>query len=230
MQKIISLLIVILAFSASGQTSGRFTNLYKRIAIIKNGNERRVNDDAHYITFTGNGLYISDKNGNGLSNHLYRHISDRGGLHCYEGELSNGDYAEYFFSPNYDRINLKNNDEIHVYTKVNGNSTDAAWRQTASGNRNNANSQQAGAQYVPVNMPIYTPVNNGSSSSQSRPTRRTCTYCHGTGQTKGRTVDAPNYTGEAQAKQWCDICGRYVYPHVHIDTMCRVCNGKGYIE
>ncbi len=212
---LVTIIICLFVFASNAE---RNIVLYKRTAIVGQSGKRTVNDDAHYITFNRNGCYPSDKNGNAICDEFFRYVKDSNGMHCYAGESNNG-FSECYFSEKYDRINIKKNNETHVYIRERGNTTTASWRNTEySGN-------QSRNDYIPV----ISPASGTTPSQTNRPTTKICRYCNGTGQTKGRIVYAPDYTGNA-VRVWCDICGSSMYPHSHIDTMCKVCHGKGYIE
>lgn len=220
MRKGLSLIVWVITCVICCQYSYAQTRLYKRVMIIRNGTKNSVNDDAHFITFTKDGFYVSDQNGYGIGGNLIRHIKDDDGLHCYMGVID-GQHSEVFFSSDYSRINIKVNNQVNVYNREPGVTTTASMRV----NNNSGDSQ--GASYTPV---IINSNLGGSNSSGSRQAKeQTCPGCHGTGKDGDEITYRPDYTGK-QPDEYCSKCGKWGSPHYHRQKMCRVCNGRGTIR
>lgn len=200
------------------QNNSNTTRLYKRVSIVQNGSKKTTNDDAHFITFTKNGFYVSDSNGNTLGGNLIKFIKNENNLHCYSGVI-NGANTDVFFSNDYSRINIRYGDRTDVYQRELGKTTTASMRV----NGGNGNSRDY---YLP---PVQMSITPNTSSGTSTISPRQCQNCHGTGRDGDEIIYRTDYTGR-QADEYCSICGRWGSPHSHRTKMCRVCYGKGTIE
>ncbi len=193
------------------------TYLYKRVAIVKNGNRQTVNDDAHYLTFNKNGCYESDANGYSLGGDLIKFRKDENNIHCYYG---NGMYgpSHYYFSSNYERLNIKIDDETFVYERETNDRTTASFRKYEDVNGKNG-------------VMVITPpsvVSSGSSpsaSGSSSSSRQSdygyvdCTRCWGSGKCSLCNGSGWDYSLYTQEPTLCSSCeGRKI---------CVFCQGTG---
>ncbi len=80
---------------------------------------------------------------------------------------------------------------------------------------------------------VYIPPTSGSSGnssgSSSSSTRRQCPGCDGSGKGADQITYAPEYTGTS-SNVYCSTCGRTTSRHSHHRPLCRVCNGRGYVN
>lgn len=204
----------------SAQNHNGVTNLYRRILIVENNQKRTTNDDAHFITFTAKGFYTSDANGMSVGEQLIPFVKNEKSFHCYSG-FFNGQYSQVFFSSDYSRINVIQGNKTYVYQREPGITTTASMRPRPEiSNRANSN-------FIPNQSSM--PVLPTSSSGDTRPKRRMCTTCGGTGKYGEEIIYRNDYTGQ-QLNEYCSKCGRTTTPHYHREKMCRVCMGRGYIE
>lgn len=101
-------------------TAGAQTYYYEKIAVVENNVKRQASGDGHFITFTQNACYDSDKDGysEGLGKLHYEGMS-QSNLHCYHGHSYFGE-AYYFFASDRSRLNIQKSDgEILVYVRKN---------------------------------------------------------------------------------------------------------------
>jgi hypothetical protein len=212
MKYIISLLSSVLLLVGCPQLSGQ-TRLYKRIAIVTNGVRKAMNDDAHYITFTDQGCYWSDKAGLILGGAFARYIKDENNLHCYSELLSDGNTASLFFSNDYSRINVRyNGGKTHVYVReLNG--TTALYRKR--------NSTKTGNGSVSPPVIVNPVIGNGGRSSEPQSNKTTCLNCHGTGQCNQCLGKGYYLRQEGDVNVTCIICNG--------SGKCFVCHGRGYV-
>lgn len=220
----ISILLLLFAVFFSGclsaQNHNGITHLYKRILIVENNQKRATNDDAHFITFTAKGFYTSDANGMSVGEQLVPFVKNDKSYHCYSG-FFNGRHSHVFFSSDYSRINVTQGNKTYVYQREPGTSTTASMRPRPQ------NPSSASSNLTPPQPPMPTPPT--ISSGASRPIKRTCTVCGGTGKYGEEIIYRNDYTGR-QLNEYCSKCGRTTTPHYHREKMCRVCMGRGYIE
>ena len=208
-----SLLIFLLSiFDVNAQTY-----FYKRIKIVDRGKTTMVNDDAHYITFTTNRCYDSDKDGISQTSLSLKYIKKENGILCYYGNCIYGSDSYYYVSESKDRINVKNDNKIYVYARVSPHSNTAKLREDT---RNHAGYIQPIEQY-----PIY-PAK--TSQHKYRKKRRVCPGCNGTGRGMEQIIYAPQYTSDNQV--YCEICKAIRPQHSHYQPVCKTCYGKGYVE
>lgn len=196
------------------------TYRYKRIMIVnKGGQKTQCNDDEHYITFTSNGLYESDKNGYKQPNcDFIGHTFDKDGYHNFYGLGYHGK-SNFFFNSDYSRLNVKVVSTGTTYVYV---------RETGTSNATKRGIQQSVTGSITTGSPINLPhLNTNSGSTASK--RRECTACRGTGKGIDRIEYSTNYSGNDNST-YCSTCGRYMDRHVHIQQNCGVCHGKGYTE
>lgn len=203
---------------AVSQNNNYITRLYKRISVVQNNKKQSTNDDAHFITFTRNGFYVSDSKGYSLGGNLVKFVKNDNNLHCYRGVIDGVD-SEVFFSNDYSRINIKCGDVTCVYQREPGMTTTAEMR-------GRSKKSTTGQYYVAPVLPNVTP---NSTSTQRSSTRRVCPMCHGTGKGLDQKFYRPDVTGK-QANEYCSICKSWGSPHTHQQHMCRTCYGKGTVE
>jgi len=190
------------------------TYLYKRVMIVDNGNKMNKNDDAHYITFTDQGCYESDKDGFASEDRIIKFIKDENGNHYYYGSCIFGK-ADYYFSNDYSRLNIQlENNLIYVYQREPSGTTTAQLR------GDHKKSDSGGTIfYVPV--PTIN-GDNGTSGGTSSPKSSyiKCHTCNGTG-------NCSSCKGKGHSSIWgekyqkcmsCNGSGR-----------CTVCHGTGRI-
>lgn len=212
MKECLLLVLLLSMFDVNAQTY-----FYKRIKIVDGGKTTIVNDDAHYITFTTNRCYDSDKDGISHTSLSLKYIKKENGILCYYGNCIYGSDSYYYVSESKDRINVKNDNKIYVYTRTNPHNNTAKLR--------NDNRNQAG--YIPPvqQNPVY-PIK--SSQPKYRKKRRVCPGCNGTGKGVEQIIYAPQYTSNNQ--EYCEICKAIRPQHTHSQPVCRTCYGKGYVE
>lgn len=223
--KILYLITVVFAL-AIGSDAFSQTYLYKRVAIVKKGNRKTVNDDAHYLTFNKKGCYESDANGLSQGGELIRFRKKENNIHCYYGNSSFG-MAHYYFSNDFSRLNIRLDDNItYVYQRELSGKTTASKRVARS---NNSNEDRTYVTPPPViyngNISVGSGT-SGNSSSRSSSIYQTCKYCKGTGvctRCKGKCGDwrfIDTYTGDG-TKAWinCSSCNG--------NGRCSICLGTG---
>lgn len=66
--------------------------------------------------------------------------------------------------------------------------------------------------------------NPSTTSPRQQQTRTTCTYCNGWGKVFSSFNN--QYSGTTPPERWCEICGKYLWPHSH--QTCPSCGGSGY--
>lgn len=190
------------------------TFFYKRSQIINRGNVKKVNDDAHYITFTQSVCYDSDKNGISINSSNLKFIKKQNDILCYYGNSFWGADCYCYVSISKDRINFKKNNIIYVYEKINPKQNTAKLRKEHAQN----------------NIYIKSPLQNSTESNSSyRKKRKKCPACNGEGKGIDQIIYTPNYTGKSN-DIYCNICRRVMSNHTHHQSVCRTCHGKGYIE
>ena len=74
-----------------------------------------------------------------------------------------------------------------------------------------------------------TQINVAQPNSKRSSSRRTCTSCNGSGKGMSSKYYAPDYTGES-SDYYCKECNSWGSRHTHLQSSCKVCNGKGYID
>lgn len=191
-------------------TLAQNTYLYKRVMIVKDGILSNKNDDAHYIAFTDKGCYESDKKGFTTNQGFLEFVKNENNLHCYYGSCSFGK-AHYYFSADYNRLNVKLNDNlVYVYQIERSGKTNAKFRPMFSNN---------GGSGGLVSPPL---VNGGTSSGTSSggASHIKCTDCNGTGRCRhcnGRGTSI--LTGHTET---CVICGG--------SGSCKICFGRGRLR
>lgn len=195
------------------------TYLYKRVMIVKEGVRINKNDDAHYLTFTNNGCYESDKNGYSTSDKFLKFIKNENNLHCYYGSCSFGN-ANYYFSNDFSRLNIKLNDDlIYVYQR------ELSGRTTASLRTTSPSSNGGGVVFV-TPPPVVGGGTSGNDSNSSHSLYTKCTTCNGTGVCtgcNGRCGEWRNtgyYIG-TDTKSWIE-CGS-----CRGSGKCAICFGRG---
>lgn len=191
------------------------TYLYKRVMIVKNGQKKKVNDDAHYLTFNNKGCYESDRNGFSNTSDFIKFTKNENGLHCYYGKGYYGK-ANYYFSEDYSRLNVRINNVVYVYQRESANKVTASFRKPKS-EVNNA--------VIPY---IVYPENNsnGSHNKNTALQRKKCSFCNGRG-VNPVAVYSPNYSGRSNAV-YCSYCKEIKDAHHH--DKCPSCGGRGYTE
>lgn len=207
-------LILISLMSAYSQQKSR---LYKRVMVVDGQHKTSCNDDAHFLSFTNNGFYESDKNGNAIGSIFIEYVKDDNGYHCYAGVTPHG-YSMFYFTKDFSRMNMKCGNKTMVYQKETGTTTTALMRRHDSRNNKNNN--------APIS-PIYTSPTTTDYGSGNR--KRVCPGCNGTGKGSDEITYAPDYTGR-QLDVYCSVCGRVMSPHSHRTPMCMVCYGRGTVE
>ena len=193
------------------------TYLYKRVAIVKNGNRKATNDDAHYLTFNKSGCYESDANGYSLGGGLIKFRKNNNNLHCYYGQGAYG-LSHYYFSNNYGRLNIKTDEGTFVYEREASGNTTASLRKTDTGNSN-------GNVILVSPPPIISSETSSSSSSSSSSTRQSeygyvdCTHCYGSGKCSVCNGKGWVYSTYTQDPATCSSC--------HGRKNCVFCQGTG---
>lgn len=117
MKRYITSVILSLCFFLSAEAQ---TYYYEKIAVVENNVKRQASGDGHFITFTSNACYDSDKDGysEGFGTLHYEGMTSNN-LHSYHGRCYFGD-AYYFFASDRSRLNIKKSDgEILVYVRKN---------------------------------------------------------------------------------------------------------------
>ena len=213
MKKYLFIFLILTACTTNAQTY-----FYKRTSIINGNNVKKVNDDAHYITFNKSVCYDSDKNGISTNSLKLRFIKSSNNILCYYGECYWGTDSYYYVSTSKDRINLKNDNTIYVYERTTPQQNTAKLRNEHTQN----------------NMQIQAPQNNIFNNTQStnpslNKKRKVCPACNGKGKGMDQITYTPNYTGQSN-DIYCNICKRIMPDHTHHQPICRTCYGKGYIE
>lgn len=189
--------------------------------IVKNNQKTNTNDDAHYLTFNNTGVYESDANGISQNGNFIKYVKDDNNLHCYSGKGYHG-YAQYFFSNDYNRLNVKiDNSTTYVYQVVTNNTNVKYRPNSPSPTVNNGGTPS-------YTNPGSTTIPNQNNRTRTK-TREQCNFCHGTGIGTNFIEKAPQYTTTTYY-EWCDDCKAYTERHYHKKTRCGKCNGKGYVE
>ncbi len=197
------------------------TYYYERVAVVENGQKKSSSGDGHFITFTGNGCYDSDKAGMSENTYFreYKRTSD--GIKNYYGDSYFGK-AYYYFSSDLSRLNVKveESGKTYVYTRTNAPS--GITKSSRSYTSSSSISGMTPMVVPPIVTAPVTTTSGGTSSSSVSP--RTCKGCNGTGQCtacKGTGLAAMSayYTDNHTMIRNCAVCnGR---------RTCGVCHGKG---
>lgn len=195
------------------------TFLYKRIAIVNEGIKEIATGDAHYITFTSIGCYESDKQGISEDYGFMKHIKDENGLHCYYGKSSFGN-AYYYFSSDYNRINIKTKGGItYVYIKTTNKMPLAQMRKKRA---EQGSSIYLPTPQVPIQIMTETESKGTQKNTQSRYGYKTCHLCHGSG--KCSTCNGTGHTNSYYIgeERICPNCKNNI-------GKCSVCHGTGKV-
>lgn len=210
---IISLLFLGIILSCNAQTF-----MYKRIAIVDEGIKRTATGDVHYITFTPKGCYESNKQGISEDYGFIKYMKDENNLHCYYGKSSFGN-AYYYFSSDYNRINIKTNeDKIYVYIRT-------VDKMPLAYMRKKHEMERSSSTYIPV-IPIQITTEKQSEGTpkekQSRYGYKTCHLCHGSG--KCSTCNGTGHTNSYYIgeERLCPNCKNNI-------GKCSVCHGTGKV-
>ncbi len=204
------LCLLLLSITAHSQTY-----LYKRVAIIRDGGRKNVNDDAHYLTFNDKGCYESDADGYSQGNGIIKFRKNENNLHCYYG---NGAYgpAHYYFSNDYRRLNVKTDEATYVYERETRGQTTAKRRDDTKNNSSGS---------VVVLPPVVGGGSNSSGTSSSSNSWRSeygyedCPHCYGTGDCSACNGKGLQYSVYTTYPVTCAVCdGR---------KSCKFCQGSG---
>lgn len=196
------------------------TYLYKRVMVVANNRKIQKNDDAHYLTFTSNGCYESDKNGYDLGAPFISFVKRENGLQCFHGGGFYGE-GDYYFRPDRSRFNLMVGSTIHVYQREPSLRTTASLRQS----KKQVPKSGGGGGFIPLPMPsLSVPSLSGGNNKTTRP----CPSCKGSGKGQSSIYYPPNFTGSDEI--YCTICGKIMSRHTHTQSSCPTCHGKGYVE
>ncbi len=160
---------------------GAQTYYYEKIAVVENNVKRQASGDGHFITFTANACYDSDKDGysEGFGTLHYEGLSQNN-LHCYHGQGYFGN-THYFFASDRSRLNIQKSDgEILVYVRKNA---------PAGVTRSSRPKPKPAPAPAPAPVPVIidpTPDidhhdNDKKTEKQSRYGYYDCPTCYGTG-------------------------------------------------
>lgn len=199
------------------------TYLYKRSTIVKQNIIKTSSGDAHYITFVPKGCYESDNHGISENYGFIKYIKDDNSIHCYYGESSFGK-ANYFFSANYDKINIKTSDNT-VYVYIRTNDIKQSLIREKHIDKNNSSKP-----YTPISPISSSNINIDNetdidtqqrNNTKSRYGYKTCHLCNGSGKCSicnGRGHTSSYYTGEEMLCSNCNHSG-----------ICPKCKGTGKV-
>lgn len=210
------ILFVLFTLACLSATTFAQTYFYKRIKIVKNGQTYNTNDDGHYVTIGDNCIYDSDADGYCLDNSNMKYIKTKNGIKTFYGKSYYG-LCFCFTSSDFQRLNLKDDQNIYVYVRC----------APSSKVTHRPSSDESGNAPIMIIAPgnITTP----SSNSSTKNNRRSCPSCNGSGKSLDQITYSPNYTGK-QLDEYCSTCGKWGSPHSHRRPMCRTCYGKGYLD
>lgn len=217
-----ALLAVVLSGIALAEAQ---TWYYRRIKVVDEragGVQTSRNDDAHYITFNPQSCYASDGNGMAVNSaQALRYVKRDNGIDIYWGTSIYGSDTYCYLDPLTGRVNMKCDGKVHVYERV------------ANPAGCTAAARPASDPATPAVIIAPSPGNNGGGSDPTPAQRRyagrrQCPGCDGSGRLPDQITYGPQYVSAPD--KWCDKCGRYMPNHSHRRPMCRVCNGKGYVE
>lgn len=213
---LISLCIILLSFSLSGQV----TYYYKLSSVVTDGIKKEANNSGLFITFTNSGCYDSDNEEYTMNNGFLSYIGKNENTIAYKGESYWGK-AEYFFSSNHELLNVKLlNGTIYVYRKaVPGSQT----KSTYVGDRNSDSSGKTDGTVVPsiniYNIDRYD-LKNDDRENFKVDEYFTCPACNGSKKCSSCAGRGENiYNG---IRYDCDMC--------HGTGTCYYCHGRGKVR
>lgn len=186
---------------------------YKLDAVVKGGERTPGNGSGLFVTFTADGCYDSDKDGNTMGNGFQRlHIKGSDRI-SYKGSSYWGD-ADYIFAADYSVLNVRADDNVYIYSR--GNAEAGKTVSTYVGVRKE---RSPGAS---VSFPGGLPGGSAAGNARPAPARRPkgssrhgdaeCPSCHRSGR-----------CGHCGGKGWKEIEVNLEYRK----TECPICRGTG---
>ncbi len=205
------------------------TRYYERVMVVRNGQREAASGDGHYITFVRDIAYDSNPDGTRVSKWTLDFMSDKNNRHLYEGNSALGFRLSYVFSWDYDRLNVKTNDDIvYVYEHKRRPSGGSERRYDLGGH---VAVDDVYMEYGGDESSASTQQRAGGSGASRRSSHReTCPRCHGTKYIDKYVPSVASYGNKPPEYYDCPICGKRVAKNGgHGHATCPECHGAGTI-